>query len=88
MAPGSPPQTPPKLSEHSQVTARYHLAPESRTSAVLGNGMTLTGLEEHTSLPWNALYGQMELGDDGEWRLLEDPWRLPLSFTLQATKQA
>ncbi len=48
--------------------------------------MTLTALEEHTSLPWEALPGQMSLGEDGEWRLDNQPERLPLSYTLQAVK--
>lgn len=28
----------------------------------------------------------MEKGCDGEWRLRHAPWRLPLSYTLQAGK--
>jgi hypothetical protein len=47
--------------------------------------MTLTGLTEHDSVPWNALPGMMaETG--GEWRLSENPARLPSSFTIQAVK--
>jgi hypothetical protein len=30
----------------------------------------------------------MELADDGEWRLKDRPWRLPLTYTLQAVKRA
>ncbi|MBC3437987.1 class I SAM-dependent methyltransferase [Pseudomonas sp. BW16M2] len=55
-------------------------------TALLNNGLRITGLEEHQSIPWEALPGQMTLGDDGEWRLNEAPWRLPLSYTLQAVK--
>ena len=55
-------------------------------SALLSNGLRLTALEEHQSIPWEALPGQMEKGADGEWRLIEAPWRLPLSYTLQALK--
>ncbi|WP_194788455.1 class I SAM-dependent methyltransferase [Pseudomonas sp. UFMG81] len=55
--------------------------------ALLRNGLRITGLEEHQSIPWEALPGQMGKGDDGEWRLLEAPWRLPLSYTLQAVKE-
>ncbi|WP_417705604.1 class I SAM-dependent methyltransferase [Pseudomonas sp.] len=55
-------------------------------SALLRHGMTLTALEEHECLPWEALPGQMQLGADGEWRLRSRPERLPLSYTLQAVK--
>lgn len=55
-------------------------------SALLRHGMTLTALQEHDCLPWEALPGQMQLGTDGEWRLLTRPERLPLSYTLQAVK--
>jgi 2-polyprenyl-3-methyl-5-hydroxy-6-metoxy-1,4-benzoquinol methylase len=55
-------------------------------SALLDAGMTLTGLAEHDSVPWNALPGLMtEAG--GEWRLTADPARLACSFTIQAVKQ-
>ena len=55
-------------------------------TALLNHGMRLTALEEHTSLPWEALPGQMSLGEDGEWWLDNQPERLPLSYTLQAVK--
>ncbi|MFK3772319.1 class I SAM-dependent methyltransferase [Pseudomonas sp. NPDC089406] len=55
-------------------------------SALLANGLRLTALEEHQSIPWEALPGQMHKGADGEWRLVDAPWRLPLSYTLQAVK--
>jgi SAM-dependent methyltransferase len=54
-------------------------------TALLGAGMTLTGLAEHDSVPWNALPGMMT-ETDGEWRLSENPARLPCSFTIQAVK--
>jgi len=53
-------------------------------SALLRHGMRLTALIEHSSIPWDALPGQMSLGEDGEWRLNSQPERLPLSYTLQA----
>lgn len=54
-------------------------------TALLDAGMTVTGLVEHDSVPWNALPGMMtESG--GEWRLTENPERLAASFTLQAVK--
>lgn len=53
-------------------------------TALLDHGLRLTGLVEHDSVPWDALPGQMELLDDGEFRLADRPWRLPHSYTLQA----
>jgi hypothetical protein len=48
--------------------------------------MQLTMLVEHDSVPWMALPEQMRLGEDGEWRLVDRPERLPLTYTLQALK--
>ncbi len=56
-------------------------------SALLRHGLEITGLEEHDCIPWEALPGQMTLGEDGEWRLLRERWRLPLSYTLQALRR-
>lgn len=54
-------------------------------SALLSEGLVITGLEEHLSVPWNPLpAGLMDLGEDGEWRLRDRPERLPLTYTLQA----
>ena len=55
-------------------------------TALLEAGMTITGLTEHDSVPWEALPGQMERLGNGEWRLADRPWRLPHSYTLQAVK--
>jgi hypothetical protein len=56
-------------------------------TSLLDSGMELTMLVEHDSVPWNALPGQMEqIGELGEWRLIDRPWRLPHSYTLQAVK--
>ena len=55
-------------------------------TALLDAGMTVTGLIEHRSVPWEALPGQMRLQPDGEWVLNDDPDRLPLTYTLQAIK--
>jgi SAM-dependent methyltransferase len=56
-------------------------------TALLAAGMELTMLEEHQSVPWEALPGQMHRTDDGEWQLTDRPWRLPHSYTLQAVKR-
>jgi SAM-dependent methyltransferase len=54
-------------------------------SALLAEGLTLTMLEEHDSVPWLALPGRM-VEEAGEWRLTEHRERLPLTYTLQAVK--
>ena len=54
--------------------------------AVLDAGMVLELLDEHDSVPWDALPGLMVADDAGEWRLQERPERLPASFTLVARK--
>ncbi len=49
-------------------------------------GLQLRVLVEHDSVPWDAMPGHMAPGDDGEYRLLDRPWRVPLTYTLQAVK--
>ena len=56
-------------------------------TALLEAGMSITGLTEHDSVPWEALPGLMEPAGDGEWRLTDRPWRLPHSYTLQAVRR-
>ena len=57
-------------------------------TALLDAGMTITGLVEHDSVPWEALPGYMtqDAGNTNEWRLTDRPWRLAHSYTLQAVK--
>jgi SAM-dependent methyltransferase len=55
-------------------------------TALQSEGLALTGLVEHDSVPWQALPGQMTRDDLGEWRLSERPWRLAASYTLQAVR--
>ncbi len=59
-------------------------------TALHANGLQLTALEEHDSVPWDALPGLMEAHPDhaGEWRLRDRPQRLPHTYTLQATKRS
>lgn len=71
--------------EHT-VTHQWNHGIGEIATAVLEAGLTLTGLTEHDSIPWNALYGKMTLIGGGEWRLTDNPARLPHSFTLQAVK--
>lgn len=55
-------------------------------TALIDAGLRLTSLTEHDSVPWEALPGLMELGEDGEYRLKNRPNRLPASYTLTAVK--
>ena len=70
--------------EHN-VTHEWNHGIGEIVTALLDAGMTLTGLAEHDSVPWNALPGMMtEAG--GEWRLTDGPSRVACSFTIQAVK--
>jgi SAM-dependent methyltransferase len=68
------------------VTHTFNHGLSEVVTALLGEGMTVTRFEEHQSVPWEALPGQMQRDDDGEWRLTDRPWRLPLTYTLHAVK--
>jgi SAM-dependent methyltransferase len=57
-------------------------------SALLAAGMEITALTEHDTVPWEALPGKMEQVADNEWRLADQPWRLPHSYTLQARRRS
>jgi SAM-dependent methyltransferase len=70
--------------EHN-VTHEWNHGIGEIVTALLGAGMTLTGLAEHDSVPWNALPGMMT-ETDGEWRLTQDPARVACSFTIQAVR--
>ena len=55
-------------------------------SALLHHGMRLDLLQEHDSVPF-CPFPTLMTGDDlGEWRLTDHPERIPLSFTIVATK--
>lgn len=55
-------------------------------TSLLDEGLVLTGLVEHDSAPWDPLPGQTVRGDLGEYRLRDRPQRLPMTYTLQASK--
>ncbi len=58
-------------------------------TALLSAGLRITALVEHDSVPWEALPGRMEKVEPlDEWRLVDRPWRLPHTYTLQAVKPA
>jgi len=72
--------------EHNLIHCWNHGLGEIVT-ALLDAGMEITTLVEHDSVPWEAIPGQMERDELGEWRLIDRPWRLPHSYTLQASKR-
>jgi SAM-dependent methyltransferase len=55
-------------------------------TALFDAGLELTALEEHDSVPWDAMPGQMTAIGGGEFRLSDRPERLPHSYTLQARR--
>jgi SAM-dependent methyltransferase len=55
-------------------------------TALFEAGLELTALEEHDSVPWDAMPGQMTPIGGGEFRLSDRPERLPHSYTLQARR--
>jgi SAM-dependent methyltransferase len=73
--------------EHN-VTHEWNHGLGEIVSALLAEGLTVTGLTEHDSVPWDALPGQMVQVGGGEYRLADRPWRLPHTYTLQAVKAA
>ena len=56
-------------------------------TALMDAGMQLTLLEEHDSVPWEAIPGQMEEIIPNEWRIIVRPWRVPHSYTLGAIRE-
>lgn len=73
--------------EHA-VTHSWNHGMGEIVSALLDEGLVLTQLVEHDTVPWEALPGQMEqTGELREWRLVEHRERLPLTYTLQAVKR-
>jgi SAM-dependent methyltransferase len=55
-------------------------------TALLDAGMALTLFEEHQSVPWDAMPGQMVDLGGGEMQLRDRPERMPHSYTLQARR--
>src|SRR5881397_845972 len=50
-------------------------------TALMEQGMQLTMLVEHDSVPWEGLRGMMTDIGGGEWQLTDRPSRLPHSYT-------
>lgn len=71
--------------EHTVTKWWNHGLGEIITS-LLDAGLRITEFTEHDSIPWRALSGAMEYIGDGEYRLSDEPQRLPHTYTLQAVK--
>jgi hypothetical protein len=56
-------------------------------TALHAQGLQITGLVEHDSVPWEALKGQMTKDARGKWRLTDRPGRPAASYTLQALRR-
>jgi SAM-dependent methyltransferase len=55
-------------------------------TAIMEAGMSLVGITEHDTVPWNPLGEAMHEVSPNEYRLRDAPKRLAASYTLQATK--
>ncbi|MEX5708125.1 class I SAM-dependent methyltransferase [Parafrankia sp. FMc6] len=55
--------------------------------ALVGAGLTVTGLRETDALPWPR-WKRMARGEDGWWRLPETDPRVPLLYALKAIRKA
>lgn len=78
---------PTDLTFTQNVTHEWNHGLGEIVSALLAAGMELTMLEEHDTVPWEALPGRMDRVG-AEWRLADRPWRLPHTYTLQAVKRS
>ena len=70
----------------NNVTHEWNHGIGEIVTALIDAGMTITGLVEHQSVPWEALPGRMTQIAEGEWRLTDRPERLPHTYTLQAVR--
>jgi len=73
--------------EHN-VTHEWNHGLGETVTGLLDAGLAMTGFTEHDTVPWNALPGKMEEVGGGEWRLADNPARLPHSYTIQAVKRS
>ena len=70
----------------TRITHEWNHGLGEIVTALLGEGMELTMLEEHRTVPWEGLPGMADTGN-GEWQLTDRPERLPHSYTLQARRR-
>ncbi|WP_432827506.1 class I SAM-dependent methyltransferase [Dactylosporangium sp. CA-092794] len=72
----------------NNVTHQWNHGLGEIVTALLGEGLELTMLQEHDTCPWNPLPGFTAEVGEGEYRLADRPERLPLTYTLQARKRS
>ncbi|MFI5936553.1 class I SAM-dependent methyltransferase [Actinoplanes sp. NPDC051494] len=71
----------------NKVTHSWNHGMGEIVTALLDAGMTIAGLTEHDSAPWEALPGKMtKVPPYDEWRLTDRPNRLPHTYTLRAVR--
>ncbi len=69
-----------------ETTAVERIYPLSEVFASLtAAGLTVTGFEEYGFVAWQAM-PHMVRGEDGWWRLPEGQPRIPLMFSMTATR--
>jgi SAM-dependent methyltransferase len=71
----------------NNITHQWNHGLGEIVTALLTAGFELTRLQEHDSVPWDALPGHTVKDEQGEYRLADRPWRLPMSYTLEARKR-
>jgi hypothetical protein len=71
----------------NQTTHEWNHGLGEIIAALLAEGMRITAIEEHDSVPYEAFAGLMEKTRFGEYRLKDRPERVPHSYTLQAVKE-
>jgi SAM-dependent methyltransferase len=75
--------------EFANASADWNHGLGEIVTALLRHGLTLTGLVEHDSVPWDPMQDDtFEPIGGGHYRLRDRPWRLPHTYTLQAVKPA
>lgn len=70
--------------EHRRVHEWNHGIGETVT-ALIDAGLRIESLKEYQFTEWQAL-PVLRKSDDGRWRLVDRPERLPLSYSIRATK--
>lgn len=70
----------------SPETVQFNHGMGEIVTALLRAGMEIIALEDHDSVPYLALGASMESIGGGEYRLIDRPERIAMSYTLQAIK--
>lgn len=73
----------------SNPSVEWNLGLGEVVTAAMAAGLDVTGLVEHDSVAWDAMPGILRQlpGNTNEWRLVDRPWPLLHTYTLQAVKR-